>query len=336
MKAAVLRTLPATRLEITELPDPDVPPGSVLVQMSACGVCGTDLHIMSGESYRPELPFVLGHEPVGTVIAAAPGVDDAVVGRRVAAAIFTGCGACRPCRSGDERLCERGARVTGVLGPWGGFAGYLVLAADHLVEVPGALSDVTAASLIDAGATAHNAARVVLAAGRPGSAAMAVAGAGPLGLLVAELLRAEGFRPLLIEPSALRREAAVALGLAAVASVDQAGDLLEVIVDCAGVPEAVAPMLGRLTAGGLYVVVGYSVVPELDLAAVSRRELTIRGIRSGSRADLAGILSLAAAGTIRTPACQTWPLAGINDALAALRAGAVAGKAVILSGPGTA
>jgi 2-desacetyl-2-hydroxyethyl bacteriochlorophyllide A dehydrogenase len=329
VKAAVLRRLPAARLEISEVPEPAMPPGSVLVEMSACGICGTDLHIMSGASYHPELPFVLGHEPVGTVIAASPGVDRTVIGRRVAAAIFTGCGRCAPCRSGDERLCERGARVTGVLGPWGGFADRLVLGADHLVDVPAALSDVAAASLVDAGATAHNAARVVLAGEWPRSSSMVVAGAGPLGLLVAELLRVDGIAATLVEPNSLRRQAAGALGLTAVASLEETDELLHVIVDCAGAPQAVAPLLSRLAAGGLYVSVGYSTVPELDLAVVSRRELTIRGIRSGTPADLARMLSLAADGTIRTPACQTWGLEGMNDALDALRGGTVPGKAVI-------
>jgi 2-desacetyl-2-hydroxyethyl bacteriochlorophyllide A dehydrogenase len=329
VKAAVLSRLPAARLEIAEVPEPAIPPGSVLVEMSACGICGTDLHIMGGSSYRPELPFVLGHEPVGTIIAASPDVDRTVIGRRVAAAIFTGCGRCPPCRSGDERLCERGARVTGVLGPWGGFADRLVLAADHLVGVPAALSNVAAASLVDAGATAHNTVRVIMAGGRPRSSSMVVAGAGPLGLLVAGLLRVEGIAATLVEPNSVRREAAGALGLTAVASIEETQELLDVVADCAGVPEAVAPLLGRLAARGLYVSVGYSTVPRLDLAVVSRRELTIRGIRSGSRADLARVLDLAADGTIRPPACQTWGLEGINDALGALRSGVVAGKAVI-------
>jgi 2-desacetyl-2-hydroxyethyl bacteriochlorophyllide A dehydrogenase len=329
MKAAVLRELPAGRLDVSEVPEPVLPPGSVLVEMSACGICGTDLHIMSGESYRPELPFVLGHEPVGTVIAVSPDVAAEVLGRRVAAAIFIGCGRCPPCRSGDERLCARGARVTGVLGPWGGFAERLVLDAGHIVDVPAALTDSAAASLVDAGATAHNAVRYVLQGGPPESSSMVVAGAGPLGLLAAELLRAAGAAPVLVEPNPLRRQAAGALGLDAVASLEETGESLDVIVDCAGAPQAVAPMLRRLAAHGRYVSVGYSLVPQLDLAVVSRRELTIRGIRSGTRHDLTRVMGLVADGAIRAPASQTWGLESINDALGALRAGSVPGKAVI-------
>lgn len=335
MKAAVLRELPAERLHIAEVPEPERPPGSVEVAISACGICGTDLHIMSGTSYRPELPFVLGHEPVGTVVSVSPGADPALVGRRVAAAIFVGCGRCAACQAGDERLCEHGARVTGVLGLWGGFAERLILAADHVVEVPAGLADVAAASLVDAGPTAHNAARVALA-GRPRSGSFVVAGAGPVGLVLAELLAAEGVDPVLVEPNPLRRTVAADRGLRAVASLAETGPPADVLIDCAGVAGAIAAMLARIASHGLYLSVGYAAVPELDLAIVARRELTIRGIRSGTRADLARVLQLAADGTIRPPDCQTWDLADINDALAELRGGRLAGKAVITVAAGQA
>jgi 2-desacetyl-2-hydroxyethyl bacteriochlorophyllide A dehydrogenase len=329
MRAAVLRELPADRLHVTEVGEPDCPPGSVVVEMSACGICGTDLHIMDGTSYRPVLPFVLGHEPVGTVVSVSPGADPALAGRRVAAAIFVGCGRCMSCRAGNERLCEDGARVTGVLGLWGGFAERLVLGADHIVDVPAGLDDVAAASLVDAGPTAHNAARVALEGGRPRSSSVVVAGAGPVGLVLAELLKADGVTPVLIEPNPLRRAMADQRGFAAVASLSETGPSVDVLIDCAGVPDAIVPMLARLAPHGLYVSVGYAAVPLLDLGVVARRELTIRGVRSGTRADLIRVLRLAADGTIRPPDCRTWPIEGINDALGDLRGGRLAGKAVI-------
>ncbi len=70
MRAALLQTIPAVEFRIGPVEDPILNiPNGLLLRVSACGICGTDLHIMSGESYRPDLPFVLGHEPVGTVIA---------------------------------------------------------------------------------------------------------------------------------------------------------------------------------------------------------------------------------------------------------------------------
>jgi len=124
MIAAVLTELPATTLQVVDLPEPLVGPGQVLVRVHACGICGTDLHVMAGESYRPGLPFVLGHEFVGTVVA-APGDAGDWLGRRVVPTLFMGCGSCPPCLAGDERLCELGARVIGVLGHSGGFAAYV-------------------------------------------------------------------------------------------------------------------------------------------------------------------------------------------------------------------
>src|SRR5207253_9598046 len=105
------------------------------------------------------------------------------------------------------------------------------------------------------------------------------------------------------------------------ASLEQADNAIDVIIDCAGAPEAIIPMLNRVAVHGLYVSVGYAMVPELDLAVVARRELTIRGIRSGTRDDLARVLQMAADGALRIPACQMWALDGINDALENLRAG---------------
>jgi 2-desacetyl-2-hydroxyethyl bacteriochlorophyllide A dehydrogenase len=329
MKAAVLRELPSVRLQVCDVPEPPLLAGSVIVEVSACGICGTDLHIMGGTSYRPELPFVLGHEPVGTIVGVSPDVDQGLLGRRIAAAIFVGCGRCPPCRAGDERLCVHGARVTGVLGLWGGFAQRLVLGAGQIVDVPAGLPDVVAASLVDAGPTAHNAARTVLAGDRPRSSSVVIAGAGPVGVVLAGLLITEGMAPVLIEPNPLRREAAAELGLHTVASLEQADPAIDVVIDCAGAADAIVPLLNRVAVHGLYVSVGYAAVPELDLAVVARRELTIRGIRSGARTDLARVLQLAADGVLRLPSCQVWNLDGINDALENLRAGRLAGKAVI-------
>src|SRR5437879_709779 len=114
-------------------------PDELLLRVDACGICGTDLHILSGDSYRPALPFVLGHEPVGTVIAAGEAGGDRWLGRRVILTLFTGCGQCRECRRGQERICARLRSISGVLGVWGGYAESMVIRAAQAVEVPTAL-----------------------------------------------------------------------------------------------------------------------------------------------------------------------------------------------------
>jgi 2-desacetyl-2-hydroxyethyl bacteriochlorophyllide A dehydrogenase len=331
MRAALLTEIPAQTLAVRDVPDPVLEPGSVLVSVEACGICGTDLHIMDGESYRPELPFVLGHEPVGRVVAAAPDVDQNLIGLRIAPTLFVGCGRCTPCRAGDERLCEEGASVTGVLARPGGFAERMTLLAGQLVSVPEALSAPAAAAMVDAGTTAHNAVRTAAAIAPAGR--HLVIGAGPVGFLVAAVLRTRGLTPIVVEPSPPRRQAAVCRGFAVIPDAADADGQFASVIDCAGVPAVVPGLLELLLPHGAYLSVGYATVPELDLAVVSRRELTIRGIRSGRRCDLEAILRLAAQGRVQLPCVSTWRLDAVNDALQSLRAGAVAGKAVVVIPP---
>jgi 2-desacetyl-2-hydroxyethyl bacteriochlorophyllide A dehydrogenase len=330
VKASLVRELPTRALDFVDVPEP-VPrnPDDIAIRVEMCGICGTDLHILDGHSYRPELPFVLGHEPVGTVVGGAP----EWLGRRVAVAIFTGCGVCDLCRAGDERLCPDLVSITGVLNAWGGFAERVVVPAAHAVEVPEQISSAEAATLVDAGATAINAAGLVLAHGarrqsEPGWPVVVVGG-GPVGLLVAERLRSAGVRSLVVEPLTPRREVLSRLGHETASSMAEVGGSPDAVVDAAGAPEILAWAAERLAPRGIHVLAGYSTVPAIDLAPFARKELTVRGVRSGSRAALAEALDLTARGELRLPPISIWPLSRINEAFAALRCGAVDGKAVI-------
>jgi 2-desacetyl-2-hydroxyethyl bacteriochlorophyllide A dehydrogenase len=230
-----------------------------------------------------------------------------------------------PCRTDDERLCYAGAEVIGVLGRRpGGFAEQLEVPARLLVPVPESLSSEGAAALVDAGATAANAARHV-DPGDPRPAA--VFGAGPLGFLLAQLLDSP---PVVVEPNPRRRAAAAALGLATAADPEELEFPLGTILDCAGAAGLFDRGLELLGAGGRYVVVGYGPV-ETSTAPLARKELRVEGVRSGRREDLERVLAAAASGELRLPEIETWPLDRIDDAFAALRGGEVAGKAVIVT-----
>ena len=335
MRAAVLSHIPSEALEIVELPEPCVGPGEVLVSVEACGICGTDLHILEGLSYRPEMPLALGHEPVGVVTEVGDPGDQSLLGHRVVPTLFVGCNECEPCRSGDERLCQRGAEITGVTRP-GGFADRLVLQTRQLVLVRSELSVPVAASLVDAGPTAHNAARVALAGSGPRDAPHLVIGAGPVGFLVSELLRHHGAELVVVEPNPERRGRAAIRGHRVAASISAVTGSFKTVIDCAAAPDVVYDLLGVLLPHGSYISVGYAKVPEFDFAAVARKELAIYGIRSGRRSDLEAMLALVADGTIAAPSFDCWPLEDINTALQSLRSGQVAGKAVILVGSGIA
>lgn len=327
MKAALLRTIPATRLELGTLPEPQPGPGELLLAVEACGICGTDLHILEGASYRPELPFVLGHEPVGRVLAAGSPADDAWIGRRVTMTLFTGCGRCDLCQAGDERLCPALVSIHGVLGAAGGFAELMTIRAAQAVAVPEDLPSDAAASLVDAGATAANGVRV--AEGAPDGLAVVIGG-GPVGFFVAELLRVAGREVVLVQPSAPRRAALAAIGHRAVTGLAELDDVTAgVVVDCAGAPEALPWALEHLRPQGMFVAAGYGPIDHLELAPAARKELIVTGVRSGRRADLEHVLGLVAAGRIAVPPIASWPLAAINDALAALVARRVPGKAIV-------
>lgn len=327
MHAAVITTIPSDALELREVPTPrPEADDDVVLEVEACGICGTDLHILAGEAYRPDLPFVLGHEPVGTVVEAGPGAQE-WIGRRATITLFTGEGSCAMCRAGDERLCPELVSITGVLGVWGAYAERVRVHARQLVEVPAGLSGPEAASLVDSGATAANSVRVALARD---PRRVLVLGAGPIGHLSAEMLRVHGVDVQVAEPNPLRRTALEALGHQVVGSAGEAEPAPDVVIDCTGAPAAVPPGLELVGPRGLYVLAGYSRVPDVDFAVIARKEAEIRGIRSGRREDLESLIDLAASGRIRLPEIARWRLTDVNDALTALRGGQVPGKAVIV------
>ncbi len=326
MKAAVLSAIPAERLDLREVTQPAPREDELLVRVEMCGICGTDLHILAGESYTPQLPFVLGHEPVGIVEAAGEAVDDSWLGRRVTLTLFEGDGSCPECLAGRERLCPNMRSVRGISRAWGGFAEYMTVPVAQAVAVPSGLASSEAAALVDSGATAMNAAEVVIASGV--SSAL-VAGGGPAGFLVAGILRGRGVKPIVVEPHAERRQALAEAGFVNQPDLAADGKLCEAFVDCAGVDGVVNRGFELLAPRGLMVVVGYCRLRDLDFAPVARKELAIRGVRSGSRDHLVEVLGLVAGDELQLPPIAVWPISHINDALAAVRSGEVSGKAVV-------
>ena len=218
MRAAVIRSLPTAAPVPGEHPRPSLEADDdTIVAVEACGICGTDLHILDGHSYAPALPFVLGHEPVGVVIEAGKDAEE-WLGRRVTMTLFNGCGACAECTRGDERVCQSMRWVTGILSSDGGFAECVRISATQLVEVPAALDPTSAAVLVDAGATAFNSRRVALA---NTEAPLVVIGGGPVGWVLAEQLRVDGRLLAVVEPSPRRLAALVEADVRRAAWLDQ-------------------------------------------------------------------------------------------------------------------
>src|SRR3989442_6485011 len=147
---ALVWDVPGRRLGRPELPRPEPGPGQILIQVKACGVCRTDLHIADGDLPSPKLPVILGHEIVGAVAAVGAGVARPRVGTRVGVPwLGWTCGECGYCRATRENLCER-ARFTGYQLD-GGYAEYAVAEARYVFPLPDGYSDLEAAPLLCAG-----------------------------------------------------------------------------------------------------------------------------------------------------------------------------------------
>lgn len=283
MKAAVFRGDGVLRLE--ERTEPRISrDDEVLLEVEACGICGTDLHILDVPPAHPAEPgVVLGHEFVGIVRESGPEVRGVRPGDRVAVATDIPCGGCSACHRGRASQCER-LRSLGVFED-GGLAPLAVVpaAACHPVDV--GLPRETAA-------LAEPIACVVSALGRcelPLGGSVAILGAGPIGLIFTGLLRAAGAgRVVVIEPMARRRDAALALGADRVVdprAIDPVGAVLEatvgrgadVVVDAVGnqLPTAMAAAApaARVVLFGM----NENARAEIAQFEITRRELTLLG-----------------------------------------------------------
>jgi D-arabinose 1-dehydrogenase-like Zn-dependent alcohol dehydrogenase len=134
---------------------------------------------------------------------------------------------------------------------------------------------------------------------------------------------------VIVQRSEARAHELRKLGYRVVASADAIEDRPDAVIDCSGSPDVLGWALDALLPRGSFIPAGYAVVPHVDMAIVSRKELVIRGVRSGDRRDLLTVMDMAASGRIRLPRIDVWPLTRINDAIDALRRKEVAGKIVI-------
>lgn len=181
--------------ELVEIATPTPGPGDVLLRVDAAGLCHSDLHLMEWPegSVPYRLPFTLGHETAGTVVALGPGTSGIAVGDRVVVHARWGCGRCRPCLGGMENRCERSA---GELGGHGGGVGYdggladymLVPAVRYLVDI-GDLDAAFAAPLTDAALTPYHAIKRCAHQLMPGTTAVVI-GVGGIGHMAIQLLAA--------------------------------------------------------------------------------------------------------------------------------------------------
>jgi D-arabinitol dehydrogenase (NADP+) len=327
------------RFAVTTVPTPEPRPGEVRVAMAATGICGTDLHIHDG-TFFASFPLTPGHEPFGVVDAVGDEVEGVDVGSTVAVNGNCGCGRCEFCVRGRPLLC-RDLRALGVTGP-GGFAEFMLAPAGQCFPIDDLQRD--AAIMVEPTACAVHGLEVLEL--RPGSDAL-LFGAGPTGLMLAQLLAANGAaRVTVAAPTAFKLDLARVLGADETVEIPRddpaeverrvravAPEGFDVVVDATGAASVSELALSLAKDGGT--VLWYGVTRPDDRVEVSpydvyRRELVIKGSFAQVSSFPQAIAALRS-GRVRTDGVIThrFSLDRFGDALEAVRSDASCLKAAV-------
>ena len=318
MRVSVL-SKPGT-LVLEERPVPRPGPGQVLVAVRSVGVCGSDVHYFEHGrigGFVVTGPLVLGHEVSGRIAATGPGVDPGRVGSRVAVEPGTSCGHCEQCKAGRYNLCPD-MQFFATPPVDGALAEYVVVRDDLAFDLPDSVSDDDAALLEPLSVGLWAAAKAQLG---PGSAVL-IAGAGPIGLVNAQVARARGATTIVVSDIAPHRLAAAgrngATSAVPASEVAGLGQQFDAFIDCSGAPAAIAAGLRALRPAGRAVLVGMG--PDeltIPFGVVQQRELAITGTFRYANTWPAAI-ALAASGAVRLSELVTGRFA-LADSEQALR-----------------
>jgi alcohol dehydrogenase, propanol-preferring len=326
MRAQVL-TAAGRLLAAAELPAPRPGPHQVLIEVRACAVCRTDLHVVDGELTDPKLPLVPGHEIVGTVVEKGESVDRCAIGDRVGVPwLGWTCGVCEYCRSGRENLCDR-AQFTGYQID-GGYAELTVADQRYCFAIDPRYGDGEAAPLMCAGLIGYRTLRMA------GDARLiGIYGFGAAAHIVAQVIRHQGRRLFAFtRPGDLAaQDFARSLGAEWAGGSDQPPpEPLDAALIFAPVGALVPTALAATKKGGTVVSGGIhmSDIPSFPYR-ILWEERVLRSVANLTRRDAEEFLALAPEAGIRTETV-TYPLARANDALADLRNGALQGAAVLI------
>lgn len=318
---------PGQALRLARLPRPQPGAGEVLIEVEACGVCRTDLHLVDGELPHPALPIIPGHEIVGRIAALGKGVAGLRAGQRVGVPwLGWTCGHCAFCASGRENLCDA-ARFTGYQIN-GGYAEFTVADARYCFALPETGDAAALAPLLCAGLIGYRALSMAGDARRLG-----IYGFGAAAHIVAQVARYQGreFYAFTRAGDAASQEFARGLGAAWAGSADAAPpQQLDAALIFAPAGPLVPAALRQIVKGGCVICAGIhmSDIPAFPYS-ILWGERTIRSVANLTRRDGDEFLGLAPQVPVRT-SVQAFPLAQANEALARLRRGELQGAAALL------
>jgi len=315
-----------------DVPRLEAGPGTLRLDVRACGVCRTDLHILDGELQRPKLPLVLGHQIVGTVAALGDGVTRFAVGQRVGVPwLAWTCGQCRFCRDGRENLCDE-ARFTGY-DVDGGFAEETVADERYCFPIPDGYPDAQAAPLLCAGLIGYRAYSFTGDALRLG-----LYGFGAAAHIVCQVACAEGRRVFAFTRPGDTDGQAFARQLGAEwagGSNERPPEELDAAIVFAAAGELVPAALAASVKGGSVVCAGIhmSDIPSFPYELLWG-ERSIRSVANLTRRDGEAFMRVAPAVPVHTEV-TVFPLAEAGAALEALRSSSVRGAVVLSVGDGS-
>jgi L-iditol 2-dehydrogenase len=307
MKALVLTEY--NHLEYCDVPEPHIGPEEVLVEVKACGICGSDVHGIDGSTGRRLPPLIMGHEAAGVIAELGQGVSGLRVGQRVTFDSMISCGRCHFCRRGAINLCDH-RRVLGVscaeFRQDGAFAEFVAVPQHIVCTLPEPLSFERAAMVEPVSVALHAVGRLPI---RLGDTAV-VLGTGMIGLLAVQALRAAGCgRIIAVDQDRRRLDLACRLGADQAISTretDAAAEILrqtdgrgaDVALEAVGIPATVAAAVKAVRKGGCVALVG-NLAPQVELAlqAVVTREVTLYG-SCASAGEYPACLEMIARGTI--------------------------------------
>ncbi len=321
-------------LDPVELPDPVPKENEILIRVSACGVCHTELDEIEGRTPPPILPVVPGHQVVGRVCGRGSGARRFREGDRVGVAwIFSSCGKCRHCLEGNENLCPD-FRATG-RDANGGYAELMTVSEEYAYPIPDLFSDLEAAPLLCAGAVGYRSLRLT---GAGDGSNIGLTGFGASGHLVLKMLRYRYplAKVLVFARSSEERAFARELGAFwAGTSEENPPVLLDCIIDTTPVWRPVVEALGKLRAGGRLVInairkeaADKESLLALDYSRDLWMEKEIKSVANVTRRDVAEFLELAAEIPIR-PEVQAFRLEEANRALIELKQRNIRGAKVL-------
>ena len=339
MKAMVLKQLGSLRdnptpLELVELPVPVPADDEILIRVSACGVCHTELDEIEGRTPPPRLPVILGHEVVGHVAGLGSAADRFALGDRVGVAwIHSACGKCQLCLSGNENLCPE-FRATG-RDANGGYAEYMTVPEAFAHPIPEVFSDSEAAPLLCAGAVGYRSLKLTNLRDAQNLGLTGFGASGHLVLMMA-LHRYPNSRVFVFARSENQREFARQLGATwAGDTTEDAPEKLHAIIDTTPVWKPIVEALKNLLPGGRLVInairkeeVDKEYLLRLDYPTHLWMEKEIKSVANVTRTDVREFLALAAEIPIR-PEEQEFPLEEANRALMELRTGKIRGAKVL-------